>query len=239
MKKYIIDSVKTEKFEMNYLKFGTGDKTFIMLPGMSLTSVLDSADGIVSAYNCLCSDYTVYLFDRVKNVREGYSIEDMAEDTVDAIKELGLNDLYIFGVSQGGMIALCMAVHHSELVKKMIVASSFSRHNVLMENIFSEWINYAENEQIKELNHSFYINLFSKEYIEKYGAILESFENNGTADDCKKFIVIAKACLNFDIYDELDKIKCPVLVIGSNNDRVLSGESSVEIAEKIGCELYM
>ena len=57
--------------------------------------------------------------------------------------------------------------------------------------------------------------------------------------DVERFLALAKACLTCEAYEELDKIKCPVLVIGGRQDKVVTGEASVEIAEKLGCELYM
>ena len=50
---------------------------------------------------------------------------------------------------------------------------------------------------------------------------------------------MVEACVGYDIYAELDRISCPVLVIGDKDDKVLGGAASVEIAEKLGCELYM
>ena len=48
---------------------------------------------------------------------------------------------------------------------------------------------------------------------------------------------------DFDVTDELEKISCPVLVIGSRDDRVLGAAAAREIAEHLqGCpdfEIYM
>ena len=57
--------------------------------------------------------------------------------------------------------------------------------------------------------------------------------------DVRRFIILAKACLTCNAYDELDKIKCPVFVIGGQKDQVVTGEASREIAEKIRCKIYM
>jgi pimeloyl-ACP methyl ester carboxylesterase len=37
----------------------------------------------------------------------------------------------------------------------------------------------------------------------------------------------------------LDKIKCPVLVLGGGRDKVVTGAASEEIAEKLGCGIHM
>ncbi len=58
-------------------------------------------------------------------------------------------------------------------------------------------------------------------------------------EDPERFVILAKACLTCDIYGELDKIKCPVLVIGGKLDKIVTGEASEDIAEKLissGCK---
>ena len=57
--------------------------------------------------------------------------------------------------------------------------------------------------------------------------------------DVERFLHLARACLTCDAYEELEKIQCPVFVIGGSQDLVLTGEASREIAEKLGCELYL
>ena len=34
-------------------------------------------------------------------------------------------------------------------------------------------------------------------------------------------------------------MKCPVLVLGGEDDKIVTGEASTEIAEKLGCECYL
>lgn len=57
--------------------------------------------------------------------------------------------------------------------------------------------------------------------------------------DVQRFITLAKACLTCNAYEKLDKIKCPVFVIGGQQDKVVSGKASEEIAEKLGCKIHM
>lgn len=40
-------------------------------------------------------------------------------------------------------------------------------------------------------------------------------------------------------YPELYKISCPVFVIGGVEDSVVMGQASWEIADTLGCEIYM
>ena len=40
-------------------------------------------------------------------------------------------------------------------------------------------------------------------------------------------------------FEALEKIKCPVIVLGGRQDKVVTGSASEEIAEKLGCKIHM
>lgn len=239
MNRLEIKTVKTDGFEMDYFCFGNGSKVFMIIPGLSLRSVMLSAQVIAGAYKDFKKDYTVYVFDRRKNAPAGYSVRDMARDTAAVMKKIGISQADIFGASQGGMIAQYLAIDYPELVHSIVIGSSYSRGNDITKKVFDRWIALAEKKDVPSLNHDFFINIYSDEFLEANVDALPLVEKLGTAQECEQFIIFARACVDFDSYDELEKIKCPVLVIGAGQDKVLTGESSVEMAEKLGCELYI
>ena len=49
----------------------------------------------------------------------------------------------------------------------------------------------------------------------------------------ERFIICTNACDALNAYDSLEKIQCPVLVLGSGEDGVLSLDASVKIADKL------
>ena len=62
----------------------------------------------------------------------------------------------------------------------------------------------------------------------------------GKPKSFERFIILANACLKHNAYDDLGKIKAPTLVIGGADDKIVTGEASKEIAEKIpDSQLYM
>jgi len=232
-------TVKTEDIEMDCCTFGTGKRAFVIIPGLSLKSVMPVAGSVAHAYKCFNDDFTSYLFDRRKNIGADYSVREMAHDTATVMKELGIKDADIFGTSQGGMIAQWIAVDYPELVHSLVLGSTCARRNVHSLEIVGQWQSYAKEHNVKALNHCFFESIYSDAFREKHRAALQYLENDGTPEDCDRFLVFANACENFDIYDKLEKIKCPVFVIGAKEDKVLTGEASEEIAEKLGCEIYM
>ena len=48
-----------------------------------------------------------------------------------------------------------------------------------------------------------------------------------------------QACLTCHTYEELNRITCPVLVIGGGQDQIVSGEASEELAQRLNCQIYM
>ena len=120
------DKIITESFSMDYFRFGSGDRAFVILPGLSIQSVLLSKEAVAQGYASLAEYYTIYVFDRREDLPDPYTVEDMAEDTAEAMKELGLKDTFLFGASQGGMMAQVIAIRHPELVAKLVLGSTSS-----------------------------------------------------------------------------------------------------------------
>ena len=234
-----VETVNTDKFKMKYFKFGIGDKPAVIIPGLSLKSVSESADSVASAYKAMKRDYTVYVFDRRLDCGDSYSIEDMADDTIEALDILGIKSAYVFGVSQGGMIALYIALKRPDLVKKLALGSTAARVTEQNTGGIKNWARLAGEKKTDELIDSFLSAVYSKEFSEQYGDFIKMMLINTSDLELDRFAVYAKACNGFDLLDEVNKIKCPVFVIGAENDKVLGSQASVELAEKANAKLYM
>ena len=96
-----IETVKTDTFTMDYFKFGQGERTLVIIPGLSVQSVMISANAVASAYQPLTNDFTIYVFDRRKELPASYSVREMARDAAEALRALGLHQASVFGASQG------------------------------------------------------------------------------------------------------------------------------------------
>ena len=84
--------VKCKNAEMEYIRFGTGAKTLIMLPGLgdSLRSMKGTALPMALMYRVFAKDFTVYVFSRKKDLPQGYTTRDMAKDQAEVITHLGI-----------------------------------------------------------------------------------------------------------------------------------------------------
>ena len=97
---------------MYYVYFGNGSRKLVVIPGLSdgLATVKGKAWILSLPYRKFFRDYTVYMFSRKNDMPDGYTIRDMAQDQVLAMRELGIDQTYLLGVSQGGMIAQYLAI---------------------------------------------------------------------------------------------------------------------------------
>lgn len=234
-----IKTIKTDSFEMDYFSFGSGRRTFVILPGVSIKPVSLSRDAVAQAYASIARERTVYVFDRKKEIADGYDVADMAEDTATAMRLLGIADADLFGVSQGGMVAEYIAIHFPELVGNLILASTFARDNKVSSEVFGRWTSLIDGRRFCDACRDIFGKIYSDAYRAEYSDAFGLLEDTCTESEMRRFALLIKGCLEFDVYGELDRIKCRTLVLGSWGDRVLSGEASVEIAEALGCGIFM
>ena len=212
---------------INYIKFGKGKKTFVIIPGLSVKSVMESSDLIIDAYNIFSSEYTTYCFDRINDIPNNYSINDMANDYIEAFDALNLKDLYLFGASQGGMILMLIALKRSNLVKKMVIGSSTP---IVTSEKFIEinnWINLAKNKLKKELYLSFASLIYPTDFYNKYENIIIEQSKDVTDNDLDRFIICANALKDFNVIDKLKDIKNDILFINDKTDKLLGDISYI------------
>lgn len=224
---------------MDYVTFGKGEKPLILIPGLNLKSVKEVASPMAHMYHIVAEDYKVYLLDRREDIPEGYTVRDIAADVACAMKELGIENADVLGISQGGMIGQYLAIDYPHLVHKLVLGVTLSRENPVIKEVITRWIAMAEQGDYQGISTDMLENMYTEEYKEKYGKLIPLLSKAGKPRDMQRFIRLARACFSCETYEILEKIKCPVFVIGGRKDNIVSGEASEEIAERLGCEIYM
>ena len=225
--------------QFDYIRFGSGKRALIMIQGLNTRGIKGAALSLAYMYRIFAKEYTVYLFDRRPVVYDGITVRDMASDIASAMDALGLKNADVFGTSQGGMIAQYLSIDRPDLVRKLVLAVTLSRNNDTVKQVVGDWIEMAERGDMKRFVLDMAEKMYSETYVKKYRPLMPLLTILQKPKDVKRFVILAKSCLTCDTYDILDKIKCPTLVIGGKQDKVVSGVASEEIAEKLGCRLHM
>ncbi len=228
-----IKTVRTNGYEMDYFSSGSGAKIMVILPGLSIKNVMGSSEAVEQAYGIFLDDFTVYVFDRRKIIPDDYSIYDMADDTAQVMKELGLKDACVFGASQGGMIAQALAIRHPELVQKLVLGSTSSHVRPEQRAVIEKWIELAKEGKRRELYQEYGKEIYPPDVYEQYRDLFDEAADTVTDEELEKFVILAGSIVNFNITDELGQIDCPVLALGVYEDPVLDSDATMEIAENL------
>ena len=228
-----------QNMQFDYITFGNGTKPLVMIQGLNTRGIKGAALSLSYMYRIFAKDYKVYLFDRRSVVQDGITVRDMALDIAIAMDTLGIKNADVFGVSQGGMIAQYLAIDRPELVNKLVLAVTLSRNNDTVKTVIGNWIEMAEQGTMKALVADMAEKMYSSAYVKRYRPFMPLLTIMQRPKDVQRFIILAKACLTCNTYEILDRIRCPVLVLGGRQDKVVTGEASVEIAEKMGCKIHL
>lgn len=228
-------SVRIGNSKMDYISFGNGKKNLMIIPGLGdgLTTVKGKAVAFSIMYRIFAKEFTVYVFSRKNNLQKGYSTRDMANDHAKAMVALGISKADILGVSQGGMIAQYFAIDHPHLVNKLILAVTSARPNDTIKQTVGAWIEMAKRGNYKDLMIDTAEKTYSEKYLKKYRRLYPLLVRVGKPKSFRRFLIQAASCVNHNAYGELNKIVCPVLVIGADCDKILGVDSAFAIADKI------
>lgn len=213
----------------------------MILPGLSVDSITKYADDVANAYSVMTEDFTIWLFSQRNELPAEYSVIDMARDTAAAIRCLGLEEISLFDVSKGGMVAMTVAIQEPELVSRLILGSTAAKVNTESYQVIDYWVQLAKESKQEELCLAFGEKVYPENVFEQSKDLLIENAKSITEEELERFVILAEGIKGFDVKDQLEKIQCPVLVIGSLDDQVLGSEASEQIAEQLKgrCKLYM
>lgn len=235
-----IRTISSDGMNLRYFSFGNElGQAFVIIPGVALKSVMDSAEFIAAQYSTIAEEFCIYVFDRREDMPEGYTVYDMADDTIKAMQQLGLMNSVLYGVSQGGMIAQAIALRCPQLVNKLILCSTAPYIPEGAAEIISEWSSCAGKGSISRLMKSFSENVYSADFCERCSNVFTEFSRLITDDDLRRFNTIVRAMEGFDIREQLSSLSCPLLVIAGGMDRIFGTAPSSDIAAAANGQLYV
>ena len=228
--------------DMDYVRFGAGEKVLVMIPGVGdgLKTVKGTALPFAILYRSMAKDFTVYMFSRRAELPAHMTTREMAEDLNLAMDALGLTGVSGLGVSQGGMIAQWLAIDHPERVARLILTVTLARPNPTMLKSIELWSDMARRGDYKGIMLDTAEKSYTPERFRKEKLAYALLGSVGKPRSFDRFLTQAEACAAHDAWEELPRIQCPTLIIGGTKDAIVTGAASEEMAERIpGSRLYM
>ena len=236
---FSIEQFKDVACQMEYIKFGDGDKKLVIIPGLTVISITRTASLIYDANRLFAQNgFTVYAFDRRSDVSYPFSVADMAGDTLYVMKKLGLSNCFLYGHSQGGMISQHMLLKEPSIFRKAVLSSTVSRLNENAEKVFRNWIDKAAQHDARSLYESFIYYFVSDKFAEVIRKAFYEEADTVTDRELDEFIGHVRNMFEFNVKDSIGRIEAPTLIIGSKKDRVFDIALLQEVAAIKNCESY-
>lgn len=228
-------TVQLDGDTMYYIRFGSGKKNLVMLPGLGdgLTTVKGKALPMALMYRAFAREYTVYIFSRRNHLPEGVSTRDMARDLREAMDKLGIGRTDLIGVSMGGMIAQHFAADYSDRVGRLVLVVTSPAPNPIIEESVQEWVACARRSDHTALMDSTVRRMYSAAYYRRNRWLVPVMGKLTRPASYERFLIQADAVLKHHALDRLPAITASTLVIGGERDQSLGGDASREIAAAI------
>jgi 3-oxoadipate enol-lactonase len=149
---------------------------------------------------------------------EPYTIPQLAQDVADLISQISQHPFHVVGHSMGGMVALQLTLNFPEYVKSLVLVNSCPRLNYspfLLKTCawFLKMVFRLLNPNL--LRAFVALCLFPKP---EQKELREQFKARRQQNNPEVYIKLLQAMRRWDVLDRLPCIRCPTLVIASDQD---------------------
>jgi 3-oxoadipate enol-lactonase len=188
----------------------------------------------VFSKSCRVIAYDVRGHGKTEKPEEEYNIPLFSEDLYQFMKAIKVKDAYFLGYSMGGRVALNLAINHSEMVKALILAnSSIGLTPPPPEAVERRrmWLELLEKGDIEEFAELMTTTAFSPGFKERNLNEFERYKNVKLQNRPGSLARVTRALGMVTPPPDLNKVKCPVLILVGEND-TLMGVDQGRLAQK-------
>ena len=232
--------IRVGTIELNYETYGEGEPLLLIMgfgaSGAAWLPILP----MLAGFKC------IYFDNRGTGSSDapadGYTILQMAEDASNLLSALALAKAKVFGVSMGGMIAQELTLRHPEQVEKVVLGCTTpGGANAVRppEERIAQLIrglDLVESDQLEPALDVMMPLLFPEDFIANHPE-LRQFMAAGlkmSPPPRQEILELTRAGVSdFDAYDRLPNIKCPVLIVHGDKDVLAPAENALLIKNRI------
>ncbi|MGI9553453.1 MAG: alpha/beta fold hydrolase [Thermodesulfobacteriota bacterium] len=226
--------VESNGIKIYYETYGDGDP-LVLISGLG--SPLGSWETQIPIYS---KKFKVIAFDnrgvgRSEITEQGFTIEDMADDTIGLIDSLGIGKASFLGKSMGGMITQRIGIKYPDRVNKLVIGCSSASRDEVGNVLLSGGREVATKAGMKAVWMTGLFYGYTREYIEKNIDLIKSSLEDISEDEevLKGYLGQSMACEGHHSLDEVGLITSETLVMYGDRDLIMSPKKSVEMAEII------
>ena len=164
------------------------------------------------------------------------TVEMMADDAAGVLRALDIGCAHVAGFSGGSVIAQQLALRHPDLVRSLVLQSTFPAMDTYLRTwaLYVRWlIEYAPSE--REFLEGFFLDIYTAR-AHNDGTVAQiieevlAFPHKQRTEDVQRFL---DAFLRYDASDRLAQIAAPTLVLAGGLDSATRPELCRAVAELI------
>jgi pimeloyl-ACP methyl ester carboxylesterase len=201
----------------------------------------DPAEAWQPQLDRLSERYRLTVFDnpgagRTPLPEEPLSATTMADDAAALLRTVGVRSAHVVGFSMGSAIAQELALGHPEIVRSLVLVSTYARPDALWRSQLYFWRWLAE---VAPSERAFLEGFFTWVYTPRahadgtVGQILEEALGFPHKQSVEAFQAQVDVCLAHDTVDRLPEIGAPTLVLSGELDIILPPRFGRSVAARI------
>jgi 3-oxoadipate enol-lactonase len=190
----------------------------------------------------LAKSYRVLVFDH-RGVGQstipapGYTIRDMAADTLGLMRRVGFERAHVVGASMGGYIAQELALLEPERIGALVLAGTISHSDAWLDNVWTMTQRLAADETQRETRVRLSLLLsFSPDFLSRPG-VLDGLVHYGLDKPSQQSSAGLQghiaACRSHDTRQRLGQLAAPTLVLAGEQDVLMPPARVRQLAEAI------
>ncbi len=161
---------------------------------------------------------------RSEDPGSSFSTQDMAEDTLALLDELGIERAHVLGGFLGGCVAQELAIAHPDRVQSLILAGTFAKADGRRRMLLELWRSMVEvglpREDLIKNRLIWTLHDLTFEQPDLIEAMWRFYLKDDAPMEDKVFVRQVEALLAHDSSDRLEQIEAPTLLICGEQDLV-------------------
>ena len=221
--------------KLYYEEHGSGDETILFAHGLLWSGAMFAAqvEQLKDRYRCVTFDFRGQGQSEITD--DGYDMDTLTQDALALIKHLDCGACHFAGLSMGGFIGMRIAVRNPELIKSLI----------LMETTADPEPNVKPYKKLNMIARWFGLGMVANKVMPiMFGQKFLNDPGRAKEREHWKRVMIANHKIGITravdgviyrdgIYDQIDKISAPTLIIVGDQDVATEPEKSERMHAKI------